>query len=48
MEYKILLNTGYSFEDTIEIKVEASSREEALELALAIHPEYAQWNYYLN
>lgn len=46
-KFKILLNTGYSFEDILEVEVEANSREEALELALAKYPEYSQWNHFI-
>jgi hypothetical protein len=47
MEYTIIFNSGLSIEDTVSAKVNADSKEEALELALAENPEYNEWNKYV-
>jgi len=41
----IIFNSGLSFEDSISLKVDASSFEEALEIALSENPELSTWNY---
>lgn len=46
-DYKVLFNSGLSFEDTIEINIKANSNEEALELALIQNKEYIGWNNYV-
>jgi hypothetical protein len=43
MEYTILFNSGLSFEDTISVKVIASSKEEALELAISKNLELSNF-----
>ena len=47
MEYTIQFNSGLSIEDTICVKIKASSTEEAVELALAQNKEYYGWNYFI-
>lgn len=47
-KYKVLFNSGYCFDDTIEVEIEANTKQEALEKALAEYPEYSQWNHYIN
>jgi hypothetical protein len=47
MLYKISFNSGKSFEDTTDIEIEASSTDEAVELALEKNPDLSGWNYYV-
>lgn len=46
-DYKVIFNSGLSIDDTIEIILKASSKEDALELALIQNPEYSGWNNYV-
>jgi hypothetical protein len=46
-DYKVLFNSGLSFEDTITINIKATSKEEALELALQENTDLSGWNYYV-
>lgn len=48
MNYKVYFNSGLSFEDTTCISVEASSKQEALELALAQNPEFVGFQNYVS
>ena len=48
MSYKVIFNSGMSFEDIITIEIQASSTEEAVELALQNNPELSGLNYYVN
>ncbi len=45
MEFTLIFNSGLSFEDSISLKVNAVSKEEALENALSENPELSGWNY---
>lgn len=48
MVYTITFYSGLSFEDTLSKRIEASSKEEALELALHQNPELFNWKYFIN
>jgi hypothetical protein len=48
MVFTIIFHSGLSFEDTTTKKIEASSKEEALELALNQNPELFNWKYFIN
>ena len=48
MTYSILFNSGLSVEDTISLSIEASSKEESLELALNKNPELLGWSFFIN
>ena len=47
MEYTVIFNSGLSIEDTVYAKVNATSKQEALEIALAENPEYCGCNNYV-
>lgn len=48
MEFLVQFASGKSFEDLIGIKVKASSKQEALEIALQENPDLINWNYFIN
>ena len=41
--FEVFFNNGI-WDDTISFKIKASSKEEALEVALSQTPEYSLWN----
>lgn len=46
-DFKILFNSGLSFEDTVTVNVTAENETDALETALQQFPEYKNWNNYV-
>jgi hypothetical protein len=48
MVYTVSFNSGLSADDTISVKIKASSKEEALEIALHQNPELFNWKYFIN